>query len=291
MKKRGLGSSFGGLIAPIAPTAADLQEVSVEMIVANPSQPRLSFDPTALEELAMSIKEHGLLQPLVVTRLNNASYQLIAGERRLRAAKLAGLETVPVVVKEVSAQQQLELALIENIQRSDLDPIEEARAYAVLEDQFGLKQSDIAQRVGKSRSTISETLSLLKLPIEVQELVSAGRLSSGHASRLVSLRDPQKQVVAALHIADQGLSVRRAEEYVTQLNNPGGKGIAQSERRDPVDATIEDKMIVQQLEERLGGIHVKLLRSGKGGRLIMHFDNEEMLSSLYDLLMSSEARM
>jgi ParB family chromosome partitioning protein len=290
MKKRGLGSSFGGLIAPIASTTADLQEVAVDTIVPNPNQPRLSFDQTALNELAASVKEHGLLQPLVVTRLNSTSYQLIAGERRLRAAKLAGLESVPVVIKEVSAQQQLELALIENVQRADLDPIEEARAYAVLEDQFGLKQSDIAQRVGKSRSTISETLSLLKLPLEVQELVSAGRLSSGHASRLVSLRDPQKQVAVAQHIAEQGLSVRRAEEYVAQLNNSVGKSVTQSARREPSRATFEDDLIVRQLEERLGGVRVKLVRSGDGGRLVMHFDNEEMLGSLYELLMSSVAR-
>jgi ParB family chromosome partitioning protein len=242
-----------------------------------------------LEELAASIKEHGVLQPLVVTRLNSNTYQLIAGERRLRAAKLGGLELVPVVIKEVSPQQQLELALIENIQRADLDPIEEARAYAVLEDQFGLTHGVIAQRVGKSRATISETLSLLKLPAEVQELVSGGRLTAGHASTLVALRDPGKIMVAAREIVDQGLSVRKAEQYVAQLNGnkAPGKEIAPLKSRpvhSSIAATPEDEVIVKALEERLEGKRVELVRSGQGGRLVIHFDNEEMLNSLYDLL-------
>ena len=288
MKKRGLGSSFGGLIAPIATAASELQEVPVAAIEANPSQPRLVFDPVALEELAASIREHGVLQPIVVTRLNSHSYQLIAGERRLRAARLAGLERVPAVIKEVSPQQQLELALIENVQRSDLDPIEEARAFAVLEDQFGLKHGEIAQRVGKSRTTISETLSLLKLPIEVQELVSAGKLTAGHAGTLVPLRDERKEIAAARHIAEHGLSVRRAEEYVASLaaQSHPGKQIASHSRRQANAATAEDRAIVEALEERLEGKRVELVRSGKGGRLVIYFDNEEMLSSLYDLLMA-----
>lgn len=289
MKKRGLGSSFGGLISPITTSASELQEVPVAAIIPNPNQPRLAFDQSALEELASSIKAHGVLQPLVVTRLNSNTYQLIAGERRLRAAKLGGLELVPVVIKEVSPQQQLELALIENIQRADLDPIEEARAYAVLEDQFGLTQGVIAQRVGKSRTTISETLSLLKLPNEVQELVSAGRLTAGHASTLVALRDSAKITTVAREIVDQGLSVRKAEQYVAQFNNnkAAGKEIAPSKSRvtrSALAATPEDEVIVKALEERFEGKRVELIRSGPGGRLVIHFDNEEMLSSLYDLL-------
>ncbi len=288
MKKRGLGSSFGGLIAPIATAPSELQEVPVNAITANPSQPRLAFDQAALDELAASIKQHGVLQPLVVTRLNSSSYQLIAGERRLRAAKLAGLQAVPVVIKEVSAQQQLELALIENVQRADLDPLEEARAYAVLEDQFGLKQGEIAQRVGKSRATISETLSLLKLPHEVQELVSAGQLTPGHASTLVALRNPAKEVAAARHIAEHGLSVRKAEQYVASVSRQRdvGKELAPKNFRRAHGATIEDRAIVQALEERLHGKRVELVRSGDGGRLVIYFDNEEMLTSLYDLLMA-----
>lgn len=284
-KKRGLGSGFGGLIAPAPANADELQQVPVTAIVPNPHQPRIAFDQSALDELSASIKEHGLLQPLVVTRLADDTYQLIAGERRLRAAKQAGLQNVPVVIKDVSEQQQLELALIENIQRADLDPIEAARAYAVLEDQFGLKHGEIAQRVGKSRSTISETLGLLKLPIEVQTLVSSGRLTTGHASVLVSMRDARQQADAAKHIADQGLSVRRAEQYVAQINGAAGKELAPADSKRSSPATYEDDAVVKALESQLG-LRVQLSRSGRGGRLVIHFDNEEMLSNLYDQLMA-----
>jgi ParB family transcriptional regulator, chromosome partitioning protein len=287
MRKRGLGSGFGGLITPVASNAGELQQVSVDAIVPNPSQPRLTFDPQALSELAASIKEHGLLQPLVVTRLDNERFQLIAGERRLRAARLAALDTVPVVIKDVSAQQQLELALIENVQRADLDPIEEARAYAVLEDQFGLRHGEIAQRVGKSRSTISETLNLLKLPREVQELVSARRITVGHAQTVLALKDARREVAAAQHIAEQGLSVRKAEQYVAQMAQAAGKELAPRRQQKPDIATTEDRSIVQSLEQRLGGVRVDLQRSGEGGRLVIYFDNEEMLTSLYDTLMES----
>lgn len=281
-KKRGLGSGFGGLIAPVAADTSELQQVALAEIIPNPHQPRLAFDQAALDELAASIKEHGLLQPLVVTRLDSGDYQLIAGERRLRAAKQAGLSTVPVVIKDVSEQQQLELALIENIQRADLDPMEEARAYAVLEDQFGLKHDDIAKRVGKSRSTVSETLSLLKLPLEVQALVSAGKLTSGHASLLVSLRDDQKATTAARAIAAQGLSVRKAEQLVAQLRASG------KELASPTSPTenVEDQAVVKALEDRFG-LRIQLVRNGHGGRLVMHFNNEEMLSQLYDQLIGA----
>jgi ParB family chromosome partitioning protein len=283
-RKRGLGSGFGGLITPAPAPSGELQQVPTDAITPNPHQPRIAFDQAALDELSASIKEHGLLQPLVVIRLESGDYQLIAGERRLRAARQAGLQTVPVVIKDVSEQQQLELALIENIQRADLDPIEAARAYAVLEDQFGLKHGEIAQRVGKSRSTISETLGLLKLPAEVQTMVSAGRLTTGHASMLVGLRDARQQVAAARHIAEQGLSVRRAEQYVAQLADPG-KELARSADRAQSSATYEDEAVVKALESQLG-LRVQLSRSGRGGRLIIHFDNEEMLSNLYDQLMA-----
>jgi ParB family transcriptional regulator, chromosome partitioning protein len=286
MRKRGLGSGLGGLISVEAPPASGFAEVPLAAIMPNPQQPRVTFDPATMQELADSINQYGLLQPLVVMQLPSGDYQLIAGERRLRAAKLAGLRTVPVVVKEVSQQQQLELALIENIQRADLDPIEEARAYAVLEDQFGLTHGEIAQRVGKSRSTISELIGLLKLPAEVQTLVSAGQLTPGHASRLQVLRDPQKQTHAARHIAAQGLSVRRAEEYIAQLHAAPGKELAHSRKQHAQPATPEDAAIVKALEESLDGKRVQLVRSGSGGRLVIYFDDEEMLNSLIDRLIT-----
>lgn len=282
MRKRGLGSGFGGLINVTAETTP-IRDVPIEAVQPNPHQPRVAFDATALEELAQSIREHGILQPLIVTRLEDGSYQLIAGERRLRAARLAGLTSVPVVIKDVSEQQQLELALIENVQRADLDPIEEARAYAMLEDQFGLTHAEIARRVGKSRSTISETLALLKLPPEVQAMVSAGQLTPGHAGALLSLRDPRREVAAAREIAAQGLSVRRAEQYVAALQS-AGKELARpaTQQRASASATAEDEAIVKALEEHLYGMRVTLTRTGRGGRLTIYFDNEEMLHGLYE---------
>jgi ParB family chromosome partitioning protein len=284
MRKRGLGSGLGGLISVEAPVNTGFAEAPVLAIVPNPQQPRVSFDQVALQQLANSIKEHGLLQPLVVTRLPSGDYQLVAGERRWRAAKLAGLQTVPVVIKEVDNQQQLELALIENVQRADLDPIEEARAYAVLEDQFGLTHGEIARRVSKSRSTISEMIGLLKLPSDVQAMVSAGQLAPGHASRLQALRDPEKQMMAARHIAEQGLSVRRAEAYIAQLRAAPGKELARTKTEPVMTATPEDQSIVKALEESLDGKRVQLIRAEQGGRLIIYFDNEEMLDSLIDRL-------
>jgi len=291
-KKRGLGTGFGGLVAAIGPQNGELLEVPIGAIEPNPQQPRVSFDPAALAELADSIRQHGLLQPLIATRLGNGDYQLIAGERRLRAAKLAGLSTVPVVLKEASQQQQLELALIENLQRADLDPIEAARAYAVLEDQFGLTHERIAERVGKSRSTVSETLGLLKLPHDVQALVSAGKLSAAHAAKLVALRDDRAATSVAHAVVEQGLSVRAAERYIDGLRAAPGVELARRRgnlRRATPEASTslpdrpEDEAIVKQLEQRLG-LRVHLHRSGAGGRLVLHFDNEEMLSGLYEWL-------
>lgn len=284
-RKRGLGTGFGGLVTAIGPQSGDLLEVPIGAIGPNPQQPRLVFEPAALQELAESIRQHGLLQPLIATRLDSGEYQLIAGERRLRAAKLAGLHTVSVVLKEATEQQQLELALIENLQRADLDPIEAARAYAVLEDQFGLTHERIAQRVGKSRSTVSETLGLLKLPREVQELVSGGKLSAGHAGLLVALRDDRVATSVAHAVVAQGLSVRAAERYIDALRAAPGAELARP-RRDHKHSTPEDEAVVRELEARLG-LRVQLRRSGAGGQLVLHFDNEEMLSGLFEWLSRS----
>jgi ParB family chromosome partitioning protein len=292
MKKRGLGSGLGGLLTVEPVGERGLREVPLAAIVPNPHQPRLRFEPTALQELADSIREHGVLQPPVAMQLPNGDYQLIAGERRVRAATLAGLQTIPVVVKDVSPQAQLELALIENIQRADLDPIEEARAYAALEEQFHMTHSEIARRVGKSRSTVTELLGLLRLPEEVQELVSAKQLTTGHASRLVALRDPQKQIKAAEHIVQHGMSVRAAEGYVANLHNPPplvaspAKSVAQQPSILPVSRA-DDQALEQELESLLGGMRVQLMRtaeSDKRGRLVIHFDNEEMLQHILERL-------
>jgi ParB family chromosome partitioning protein len=288
MKKRGLGSGLGGLLTVEAENERALRDVPLAAIAPNPHQPRSSFDQAALEELAESIKMHGVLQPPVVLQLPSGDYQLIAGERRVRAAKLAGLQTIPVVVKDVSPQDQLELALIENIQRADLDPIEEARAYAMLESQFNMTHGQIAQRIGKSRSTVSELLGLLRLPSEVQELVAARRLTTGHASRLVALRDERQQTVAAQHIVTHGMNVRQAETYITQLRNGGSPASSRNNsvsQQSIQQATLsDDAALVRELESLLGGLRVQLMRTGKGGRLVIHFDDEEMLHGVLERL-------
>ena len=283
-RRRGLGGGLGGLLSSDAgPPQSGLREVPVAAVVKNPHQPRTHFDETVLEELAQSIREHGLLQPLVVTELPSGDYQLIAGERRWRAAHRARLATVPVVVKEASAQQQLELALIENIQRADLDPIEEARAYRALSDEFSLTHEQIAARVGKSRSLITQMLGLLKLPPEIQEQVSQGSLSMGHVRPLLTLKSGEQQQRAARMIAAQGMNARQAEALVGHWRDaPDQAEVAAA----PVPASPEDAAVAEELQRALG-VRVQLRRSGRGGRLMLYWDDEEMLDALYQRLIAS----
>ncbi len=284
--KRGLGAGLGGLLdATERPRPAGLREVAVATILANPHQPRARFDPAALQELAASIRQYGVLQPLIVTALSGGDYQLIAGERRWRAAQLAGLATVPVIVKQATAQEQLELALIENIQRADLDVLEEAQAYQSLAVEFQLTQEQIAERVGKSRATITQTLGVLRLPEAVQSELAAGRLKLGHVRPLVALNDPALQTSTAAQIVARELTVRQAEALVATLR-PAPPPYA----RRPSLAAAEpaaDQVVVTNLQERLG-IAVELQRRGRGGRLILSFDSEATLEKLYEVLAGSE---
>ncbi len=276
-KRRGLGKGLEALIptGDEEPTGG-LRQIPVTAITPNPRQPRTALDPEALAELAASIKEHGLLQPLVVTRLGPERYQLIAGERRWQAARLAGLETVPVVVKEATPQQLLELALVENIQRADLNPLEEAAAYRQLVDEFGLTQEQVAARVGKSRVAVTNTLRLLKLPPQVQQALADGTIREGHARALLALPTPEAQVAALKTVVGQALSVRQTEELVRRLRAepPAAKP------QPPSDPELE------ALEARFRGAlgtKVTLHKSRKGqGRLVIHFYSEEELQAIYD---------
>jgi ParB family chromosome partitioning protein len=298
-----LGRGLDALIAPppgaplagtgLAPAAAatgaraeapaGLLEVEIGRIEPNPLQPRRQVDDDQLAELADSIREHGLLQPLLVTQRPGppgapARYQLIAGERRWRAARLAGLTTVPVVVREAAGPQALELALVENIQRADLNPLEEATAYRHLAEEFGLTQEEIGQRVGKSRFAISNTLRLLQLPASVQRAILDGQLSEGHARALLGLRDRQAQEHLAEQVIARGLSVRQTEEAVR-------RALAQvSARRRPGRARPAD---VEELEARFRealGTRVSLSRSKRGGRLVIYYYDDEQLHSIYERL-------
>ncbi|MDQ7029406.1 MAG: ParB/RepB/Spo0J family partition protein [Ardenticatenia bacterium] len=218
-KRQRLGKGLGALIpAEGRSEKGGIREVPIQHILPNPHQPRQRLSEAELEELAASIRTHGLLQPLIVTRMEEGAvgerYQLIAGERRWRAAKRAGLATVPVVIREATEQQMLEWALIENVQRADLNPLEEAWAYRQLAEMFGMSHSQIAKRVGKSRVAVTNMLRLLKLPEAVQRLVLEGELTEGHARALLALEDEEEMVRAAEAIRRRGLNVRQAEAMV-----------------------------------------------------------------------------
>jgi ParB family chromosome partitioning protein len=255
-----------------------LTEVSVSSITPNPQQPRTILDPEALSELAASISEHGLIQPLIVTEQGPNRYQLIAGERRWQAARMVGLNSVPVIVKEATPQQALELALVENIQRADLNPLEEASAYRQLVDEFGLTQEQVAGRVGKSRVTVTNTLRLLRLPAEVKQALTDGTIREGHARALLSLPSEDAQTAALQVVTKKALSVRQAEELVRRLMSPPPQ-----EQPKPT-ASPEILALEQDFRETLG-TKVTLYRSRGGkGRLVVHFYSEEELQSIYDVI-------
>jgi ParB family chromosome partitioning protein len=249
-------------------------EIPVNAIAPNPRQPRGNLDPTELAELATSIQEHGILQPLIITQSNLPDqFTLIAGERRLIAAKQAGLKTVPVIVRDSSEQERLELALIENVQRADLSPLETAQAYQQLSDEFNLSHGEIARRVGKSRVAITNTLRLLKLPPSVQEALAEGKISEGHARALLALSSKQAQAAALQTILDKGLNVRQTEELVRRLS-----GEKPAKKPKP-QISPEIKEIEERLRSSLG-TRVSLKHGKKGGTITIHYYSDEELDDL-----------
>ena len=283
-RKSGLGKGLEALIPGDSLTAGQdsVLQVPVERIVPNPQQPRLEMNEDDLQELAASIQEHGILQPLVVSRTDAAGeYTLLAGERRLRAARLAGLRTVPVIVRTASEQQRLELALIENVQRADLSPLETAAAYNMLAEDFGLSHEDIARRVGKSRVAVTNALRLLKLAPKARQALEKGLISEGHARALLGLNLPAAQESALATVIKNELNVRQTEELVRKLNG-------QRPERKPAPAPAPE---VTDLEERLQqrlGTRVNLKPSKKGGRVIIHYYSDEDLESLLNHLLREE---
>ncbi|HUS71010.1 MAG TPA: ParB/RepB/Spo0J family partition protein [Anaerolineae bacterium] len=274
-ERRGLGKGLEALI----PSAPGVNEVPVDSIIPNPKQPRQMLDQEALEELAASIREQGVVQPLVVTRVEGG-YQLLVGERRWRAARLAGLDVVPVVVRDVSPQQMLELALVENLQREDLNPLEAASAYNHLLEEFGMTQQQVADKVGKNRVTVTNTLRLLKLPVQVKEALLQGKITEGHARAMLSLRSEKAQLQVLGAVLKSGLSVRQTEEMVRRLTEePRPK--PSLDRTPPELKTLEDK-----LRQALG-TKVNLTRGSKGGRLVIYYYSDEELQAIYDLIVRS----
>ncbi len=277
-QRRGLGRGLGSLI-PMQEeaTSAGVQEVPIEQIAPNPWQPRRSMREEALQELAASIREHGLIQPLIVTQTPNG-YQLVTGERRWRAAQMAGLRTVPVIVKEVSERDKLELALVENLQRADLNPLEEAMAYQQLSEEFGLTQAQIAQRVGKSRAAVANAMRLLRLPDGVKRALVEGEISEGHARALLPLEEEALQMEVVQRIRREGLNVRQVESLVRRL-----LATPPEARRAEVRRPAEFVALENDFREALG-TKVRLIREGKGGRLIIYFYSDEELQALYDTI-------
>ncbi|MDY6876612.1 MAG: ParB/RepB/Spo0J family partition protein [Chloroflexota bacterium] len=284
-RKSGLGKGLGALI-PLtegeSPAVArgGVIEVPIASVASNPHQPRAQIRDQDLVELAASIEEHGIIQPLVVTRAVDG-YQLIAGERRWRAARLAGLATVPVVVKDVAPNEMLELALVENLQRADLNPLEEAMAYRQLVEEFGLTQEQVARRVGRSRVVVSNTLRLLKAARPVQEALLAGRISGGHARALLGLERAEAQEAALSTVLKQGLNVRQTEKLVRRLLGLWKKP------RPGRETSPETRALETRFREALG-TKVNLARSGKKGRIVIYFYSEEELNALYERIVGSE---
>lgn len=280
-KRSGLGK---GLDALIPSTDNQIQEVGVTQIpikdiTPNPRQPRARFDPDELEELAVSIREHGVIQPLLVTQTGSAGqYTLIAGERRLLAAQTAELLEVPVIIRGASDQELVELALVENVQRADLGPLETAEAYRQLTEDFNLSHDDIANRVGKSRVTITNTLRLLNLPDNVKESLVAGKISEGHARALLALPNEEAQTAVLLSILKNDLNVRQTEELIRKLSGKKPK-----KRPAPIPNP-EIKDLEERLRQHLG-TRVTVNQRGKGGTLTLHYYSDEELNTLLDLIL------
>jgi len=277
----GLGKGMAALLH-VPETVEDNKDYficPIELVRPNKNQPRKQFAADKLEELASSIREQGIIQPLVVTK-QDGYYEIIAGERRWRAAQKAGLHEVPVVIREASADKVLELALIENIQRQDLNAIEEAQAYRSLLEHLAISQEDIAKRVGKNRTTITNSLRLLKLPEDVQRDIVEDRLSMGHARALLSLDHVEQIDKARREILHKQLSVRAAEELVRRLKvNPGPKSNKRLQQPDLLMSSLEE-----QLQKRFQS-RVSIHRVGaKSGRLEIHFSDSDELTRIIDLL-------
>jgi ParB family chromosome partitioning protein len=282
--KKGLGRGLGALIPELESAEKERQsvaELEIKLIERNPQQPRREFDPAKLNELADSIREHGVVQPIVVKPVGER-YQIVAGERRWRAAQLAGLTKVPAVVRSFSEQEQMEIALIENLQREDLNPLEEAEAYRVLLDQFGLTQEELSRRLGKSRPQISNTLRLLHLSEPVRELVRSGRISMGHAKVLLGVDDARLQQELAMVVLARELSVRELEAMIIR-----GAQEAQP-KRERQALSVEMRAVEGRLREYFG-TPVKLQFAGEKGKLEITFFGEEGLQRIVEALGAVEA--
>lgn len=282
MNKRGLGRGLQALLPNVAEPDEDSEkiiELSVKEIRVNKNQPRHFFNEEKLNELALSIKEHGVVQPIIVRRLDDGKYELVAGERRWRASQIIGLKKIPAIVKQLSAKETSEIALIENIQREDLNPIEEAAAYKALMEEYGLTQEVLSQRVGKSRPFIANTVRLLSLPENVRNLVSQGSISAGHARALIALPGKKEQEELAQKVAQRGLSVRQTEKTIRDMLADKNKEKSKIKAKDPN---------INELEERLTrrfSTKVRIAGGSRSGKIEIEYYGDEELQRLLETLL------
>lgn len=278
--KGGLGRGLDAIIPASEEVKSGTDSIPIGNIIPNPRQPRTIMAEEGLQELAESIRQHGILQPLIVTKESDNRFILIAGERRWRAAQIAGLEAVPVIQREANDRDRLELALIENVQRADLMPLETAEAYRQLAEEFNLTHDEIAARVGKSRVAVTNTLRLLKLPEGVQNALLAGTITEGHARAMLGLTNPQAQTAVLQIIIKNDLSVRQTEELVKKYS--GEKAPSKTKPETPADV----KEIEDRLREHLG-TRVTINHRKKGGSLVIYYYSNEELNSVLDSILKS----
>lgn len=279
-KKRGLGKGLQALIPVMEEGSGQnnqLKEIEIDRVVPAPRQARHLFDEDKLNELASSIKEHGVIQPVVVRPINNGGYELIAGERRWRACKKLGLSMIPAVIKDYQDLEATAVSLIENIQREDLNPLEEANAYNLLMEEFGLTQEEVSGRVGKSRSQVANMVRLLGLPVEIKEMLSVGALSTGHARALLAIKDSKKQLAAAGRISRQHLNVRQAEKLAKALAEKKERVRIKNQRRKEMLKTFEDYLAT------VFKVKIKIReKPNGGGKIEINYVNDSELQNIYN---------
>jgi ParB family chromosome partitioning protein len=281
-KKRGLGRGLDALLPVVAgDSEGSLREIRAEDVVPNPRQPRQAVNEEKMSELAGSIKEHGIVQPIVVRPVHEGKYQLIAGERRWKACLQLGMEKIPAVIRDYSDLEAAAVALIENVQRENLNPLEEARAYRILMEDFGLTQEDVSKRVGKSRPFVGNMVRLLSLPEDIQKMMMGNQLSPGHARALLGLQEEARQISAARKIIKEQLNVRQAESLVKTLNR------IKSRTRKPRGRNREYLVMEKDLSSFLpAAVKIKERKDG-GGRLVMDFKNPDEMVRFVNLLRQS----
>ena len=287
MSRKALGRGLSALFNQVESLEHDLREVDIAQIDPNENQPRHVFDDERLKELVLSIKSNGVIQPIVVRR-SGVRFQIVAGERRWRAAKQAGLQRVPCIIKEIADENVLEVSLIENLQREELNPIEEANAYKRLVEKLKLTQEEIARRIGKDRTSVANAIRLLKLPSRVQEMLEAGQLSMGHARALLAVESPKHQISLAETVIARALSVREVEGLVQK-----GKTGPRVEKNGTGDhAAVKEQANISAAEAKLAkrlNAPVRIVFKSRGGAIHIRFSSASDLSRLYDLLMQQRS--